>query len=131
MAQQDSNIKTIGSDVLGRPASVFSHAVITGNQVFVAGQAGIDFSTGKTDPNFDKQARLAFENLKKVLEASGSDLAHTVKVVVFLKRAEDFDQLNALFKEYFPVNPPARSVPVADLPKPEYLLSIEAMAVVR
>jgi 2-iminobutanoate/2-iminopropanoate deaminase len=131
MAQQNAKIKTIGSDVLARPAAPFSQAVISGHFIFVSGQAGVDFTTGKIEPDFEKQARQAFDNLKKVLEASGSDLAHTIKIVVWLKKAEDFDQLNALFKEYFPTNPPARSVPVVDLPKPEYLLSIEATAVLK
>ncbi len=131
MAQHDPKIKTIDSDVLARPATIFSQAVISGNLIFVSGQTGVDFSTGKIEPNFEKQARLAFGNLKKVLEASGSDLAHTIKILVWLKNAEDFDQLNVLYKEYFPTNPPARSVPVVDLPKPEYLLSIEAVAVVK
>jgi 2-iminobutanoate/2-iminopropanoate deaminase len=128
---QDSQIKTISSDALARPAAAFSHAVIAGNLIFVAGQSGVDFSTGKLEPSFEKQARQAFINLKKVLEASGSDLAHTIKVVIWLKNAEDFDQLNALYKEYFPTNPPARSVPIVDLAKPEYLVGIEAIATVK
>ncbi|GHN02459.1 RidA family protein [Cytophagales bacterium WSM2-2] len=128
---QSSQIKTIGSDALARPAAAFSHAVVVGNLVFVAGQAGIDFSTGKLDSDFEKQGRQAFANLKKVLEASGSDLAHTVKVVVWLKKPEDVDKLNALYKEFFPTNPPARSVPIVDLSKPEYLIGIEAIATVK
>ena len=130
MAQQ-GKIKTISSDALARPAAVFSHATIVGNMVFVSGQAGVDFSTGKLDPDFEKQARQAFENLKNVLEVAGSDLMHTTKVVVWMKRSEDFDLLNAIYQEYFPINPPARSVPVVDLPKPEYLISVEAMAVLK
>ncbi|HZY78406.1 MAG TPA: RidA family protein, partial [Cyclobacteriaceae bacterium] len=109
----------------------FSQATIAGNLVFVSGQAGIDFETGKIDADFGKQARHAFENLKRVLEASGSDLAHTTKVVVWLKRPEDFETLNALYQEYFPETPPARSVPVVDLPKPEYLISVEAIAILK
>lgn len=131
MAQQDLPIKTIESSDLARPAAVFSHATISDRLVFVSGQAGVDFATGKIETDFAKQARQAFENLKTVLEAAGSDLSHTTKVVVWLKRPEDFDQLNAIWKEYFPKNSPARSVPVVNLPKPEYLLSIEAIAVLK
>jgi len=130
MTHQDK-IDVVSSDALARPAAVFSHATITGNLVFVSGQAGVDFSTGKTDADFGRQARQAFENLKKVLEAAGSDLAHTTKVVVWLKHAKDFDALNAIYKEYFPYNAPARSVPIVDLPKDEYLISVEAIAVVK
>lgn len=101
MAQQDLPIKTIESSDLARPAAVFSHATISDRLVFVSGQAGVDFATGKIETDFGKQARQAFENLKTVLEAAGSDLSHTTKVVVWLKRPEDFDQLNAIWKEYF------------------------------
>ena len=130
MAQQDK-IKIISSSSLARPDAVFSHATITGNLVFVSGQAGVDFSTGKIDSDFEKQARQAFENMKKVLETAGSDLAHVTKIVIWLKRQEHFDILNALYKEYFPINPPARSVPVVDLPKDEYLISVEAIGVLK
>jgi 2-iminobutanoate/2-iminopropanoate deaminase len=131
LTMASEKIKIVSSDALARPASVFSHATIAGGLVFVSGQAGIDFSTGKIDPDFGRQARQAFENLKKVLETSGSDLAHTTKIVIWMQRAEDFDALNAIYKEYFPSNPPARSVPVVDLPKSEYLISVEAIAVLR
>lgn len=110
---------------------MFSHATISNNLVFVSGQAGVDFATGKIESDFSLQARQAFENLRAVLEASGSDFAHTTKVVVWLRRAEDFDQLNVIWKEYFPNNAPARSVPVVNLPKPEYLISIEAIAALK
>ena len=128
---QNMKIKTLGSEELSRPSASYSHAVVAGNFVFVAGQAGVDFSTGKTDPDFEKQARQAFDNVKKVLESSGSDMNHVVKTTVWLKDAGDFEKLNALYKEYFPKNPPARSTPIVDLPRPEFKISIEAVAVVK
>ena len=58
-------------------------------------------------------------------------MSHVVKVTVWLKDAADFDRLNALYKEYFPTNPPSRSTPIVDLPKAEYKISLEAIAVVK
>ena len=130
-AQQNMKIKAISAEELLRPSASYSHALVVDNLVFVAGQAGVDFSTGKTDPDFEKQARQAFDNLKKVLESSGSDMSRVVKTTVWLKDARDFEKLNALYKEYFPKNPPARSTPIVDLPRPEFKISIEAVAVVK
>lgn len=130
-AQSENPIKVVSAENLTRPAAVFSHAVISDDLIFISGQAGVDFSSGKLETEFEKQARQSFENLKKVLEASGSDLAHVVKVTAWLKNAEDFAKFNALYKEYFPVNPPARSTPIVALPLPEYKISLEAIAVVK
>lgn len=47
----------------------------------------------------------------------------------FLAAPEAFDALNALYAEFFPLDPPARSTPVVQLPR-ELLFSIEAVAVV-
>lgn len=121
-------IKPVSAEELSRPSAPFSHAVVAGDFVFVAGQAGVDFSTGKVDLDFEKQARQAFDNVKQVLESSGSDMSNVVRVTIWLKDAADFEKLNMLYKEYFPKNPPARSTPIVDLPKPEFKISIEAMA---
>jgi 2-iminobutanoate/2-iminopropanoate deaminase len=131
LAQQPMSVKTISSADLSRPAAAYSHAIVAGNVVYVSGQAGVDFSTGKTDSDFEKQARQAFENVKKVVEASGSDMAHVIKVTAWLTDAANFDKLNKLYSEYFPKNPPARSTPIVDLPKPEYKISLEAVAVLK
>ena len=56
-------------------------------------------------------------------------MEHVVKTTCFLAVAEAFDQLNALYAEYFPISPPARSTPVVQLPR-GLLFSIEAIATV-
>ena len=77
---------------------------------------------------FDAQARQAFENLSTVLQAAGSGLQYVVKTTIFMADAANFAALNQLFKEYFPTKPPARSVPIVQLPR-GLLISIEAVAV--
>jgi len=69
--------------------------------------------------------------MKAVLEAGGSDMAHVVKVTVFLKDLNDFGKMNEIYKDYFPEVKPARStVQVARLPK-DALIEIECTAVVK
>lgn len=114
---------------LPHPHSVYSQAVRVGNLIFVAGQTGVDFTTGSTPDNFEAQARQAFENLSTVLHASGSGLQNVVKTTVWLRDAASFDLMNKLYAEYFPTNAPTRSTPIVDLPRPNLQISIEAIAV--
>jgi 2-iminobutanoate/2-iminopropanoate deaminase len=108
----------------------YSQAVRLGELLFIAGQAGLDPSTGAlAGTTFDVQARRAFENLRAILEDAGSSLDRVVKTTCFLAVPEAFDQLNALYAEYFPVAPPVRSTPVVQLPR-GLLFSVEAIAAV-
>ena len=98
--------------------------------VYTAGQPWIDPATGKLAADtFEAQARQAFANLSAVLEDAGSRLARVIKVTCFITDASAFPILNALFAEFFPDAPPARSGPIVQLPK-GLLFSIEAIAVV-
>jgi 2-iminobutanoate/2-iminopropanoate deaminase len=107
----------------------YSQAVRVGELIFVAGQGGLDPATGRVvGPRFEDQARQAFENLRALLEDAGSGLDRVVKTTCFLTGPEAFESLNALYAEYFPVAPPARSAPVVHLPR-GLLFSIEAVAV--
>jgi 2-iminobutanoate/2-iminopropanoate deaminase len=108
----------------------YSQAVRLGEMLFVAGQAGLDPSSGAlAGTTFELQARRAFENLREILEDAGSSMDRVVKTTCFLAVPEAFDQLNALYAEYFPVDPPVRSTPVVQLPR-GLLFSIEAIAAI-
>lgn len=124
-----NNVAVIHSG-LPHPASAYSQAVRAGDLIFVAGQPGVEFPSGKTADDFETQARQAFENLSVVLRAAGSRLEQVVKTTVWLCDAANFDTLNKLYAEYFPKNAPARSTPIVALPKPNLQISIEAIAVV-
>ncbi|MBA4197762.1 MAG: RidA family protein [Chitinophaga sp.] len=120
----------IVSENLPHPKFVYSQAVKAGNLVFVAGQAGVNFATGYLAEDFLTQARQAFENVKLVVEAAGTTMDKVIKTTIWLCNAANFDALNKLYAEYFPVNPPARSTPVVALPKDNLMISIEVVAVI-
>jgi 2-iminobutanoate/2-iminopropanoate deaminase len=106
----------------------YSQAVRLGDLLFVSGQGGLDAATGTlASGGFAGQARQAFTNVARVLEAAGSDLGQVAKLTVFMANADDFPALNELFAEFFPSAPPARSVPIVQLPR-GLLISIEAIA---
>ena len=109
----------------------YSQAVRVGELIFTAGQPGIDPKTGTVaGSDFESQARQAFANLRAVLEDAGSGLDQVVRVTRFVADPNAFATLNALFTEYFPTAPPARSTPLVSLPK-GLLFSIDAIAVSR
>jgi 2-iminobutanoate/2-iminopropanoate deaminase len=108
----------------------YSQVVRAGDLLFVAGQGGIDPSTGQPpEGGFEAQARQAYANLRTILEAAGSGLGHVVKTTTFLTSAEDVALASQLYAEHFPTDPPARSGPIVMLPR-GLLFSIEAIAVV-
>jgi len=114
------------------PAAVgpYSQGVRAGDLIFTAGQLGIIPGTKEfAGPDIEAQTRQALENLKAVLEAGGSCLEHVVKITVFLQDIGEFSRMNAVYAEFFPENPPARSaVQVAALPLGGRV-EIEAVAV--
>lgn len=128
--QNDMHPIAVESALLPHPAMSYSQAVKVGNLLFVAGQPGVNFTSGNISGDFEAQARQAFANLATVLEAAGSGLNKVAKTTIWLVDAENFDCLNRLYAEFFPVNPPSRSTPVVQLPKPVFQISIEAIAVI-
>ena len=86
--------------------------------MFVSGQSGTDPETGDaTGPSFEVQARQAFKNLDAVLRAGGSRPGLVVNTTVLVADVSHFVELNRLFSEFFPDNPPARMTMTVPLPK--------------
>jgi len=115
------------------PAAIgpYSQAVRAENMVYTAGQIGFDPATMElVSGGIETETRQVLNNLKAVLEAAGSGLEYVIKTTVFLRDMGDFPKMNAIYAEYFPENPPARStVAVKTLPK-DVALEIEAVALV-
>ncbi len=112
-----------------RALGPYSQVVRAGDFLFVSGQVGLDPATGSpAGETFEQQAWQAFANLATVLAAADSSLAHVVKTTIFCADAANFGTLNQIYAEFFPANPPARSVPVVQLPR-GLQISIECIAV--
>jgi 2-iminobutanoate/2-iminopropanoate deaminase len=110
------------------PIGPYSHAVRAGGFVFVSGQPGIDPATGEVPGPFGAQARQALTNLAAVLGAAGSRLDLVVSTTVLVADVADFPELNVLFAEFFPTEPPTRMTMQVPLPR-GLLISIGCTAV--
>ncbi len=115
------------------PAAIgpYSQAIRVGNMIFTSGQIPLHPQTGEiVGATAAEQARQVLQNLQAVLQAAGASLQNVVKTTIFLTDLGQFAAVNAVYAEFFPDNPPARStVQVAALPR-GVQVEIEAVAVV-
>jgi 2-iminobutanoate/2-iminopropanoate deaminase len=114
-----------------KPIGPYSQAIKANGFLFASGQVAIDPKTNEfIGGDIKQQTERVLENVKGVLEASGSNLHHVVKTTVFLKDMNDFAAMNEIYGRYFTSAPPARStVAAAGLPK-NALLEIEVVALI-
>lgn len=123
--------KIIQTDKAPQAIGPYSQAVRAGSLVYTSGQIGLDpASMEVVGGGVEAETRQVFANLKHVLEAADSGLNYVVKTTVFLRDMADFAKMNAVYAEFFPQNPPARStVAAAALPK-GVAVEIEVVALV-
>ncbi len=119
----------IRTDKAPKAIGPYSLGIRTQQFVFTAGAAGIIPETGNlVEGGIENETRQTLTNLKHVLEEAGSSLTLVVKTTVFLRDMADFTRMNAVYAEFFPENPPARTtVQAAALPK-NAAVEIEAIA---
>jgi 2-iminobutanoate/2-iminopropanoate deaminase len=96
----------------------YSQAIATDGFVFTAGQIAINPASGKIETEtIEGQTRQVLSNVDAVLRAAGSGLHRVVKMTVFMTDLRDFQEMNGIYAEFFPSDPPARSaVQVTALP---------------
>lgn len=121
--------KIISTEKAPEALGPYSQAIRIEGLVFTAGQVGLDPATMEiVEGGVETQTRQVLTNLKYVLESASSGLNFVVKTTVFLQDMNDFAKMNAVYAEFFPENPPARStIQVAALPKGA-LVEIECTA---
>jgi 2-iminobutanoate/2-iminopropanoate deaminase len=121
--------KIVSTEKAPKAIGPYSQAILIEKLVFTAGQVGLDpASMELVAGGVEAQTRQVLTNLKHVLEGADSGLNYVVKTTVFLQDMGDFAKMNAIYAEFFPEHPPARStVQVAGLPKGA-LVEIECVA---
>ena len=111
-----SDRRVVTSPSFPRALGPYSHAVVSGGFVFVAGQAPINPSTQEFElGDIESETRLELTNLAGILEAAGSNLASVVKVSIHLSNLDDFDGMNRAYLEFFPSDFPVRTTTQAVL----------------
>jgi len=117
---------------LPEPFSHYTDAVRAGNLLFVSGCVALD-GEGQLVGEGDvvAQARQVFENIGLCLSAAGASFSDVVKVTTFLTDIADRGRINPVRQEFFGNALPASTlVEVSALVLPEFLIEVEAVAIV-
>jgi len=83
--------------------------------VYLTGQVPMRDGAVMTEGSIEDQTRAVLDDIKATLEEAGCGLQDVVKAMVWLTSRDDFPGFNAVYAEYFPDDPPARSAVVSDL----------------
>ena len=108
--------KIIGDPLVinGRRLSL-SRAVRAGDFVFLTGQVPMQNGAVMTHGSIEDQTRVVLDDITATLALAGCDRNDVVKSMVWLTSRDDFPGFNAVYAEYFPEQPPARSAIVNEL----------------
>ena len=131
-----SENERISTNKAPKPVGLYPHARKVGNLLFLSGvgprTAGSDATDSvvpglQLDKNgnfisfdFEAQCKSVFDNVRIILEESGSSWEQLVDVTVFLVNMKrDFQTYNRIYADYFKVNLPCRTtVEISSLPTP-------------
>ncbi len=88
----------------------YSQAIKYGNLIFVAGQTAEDPATNRpVHASVAEQTRLILNNIETILQAAGSGIERVLRADVYISSMEIKNEMNAVYREFFPANPPARN----------------------
>ena len=127
--------REITTDAIRKPVGVFSQATVVeaeGRLVFISGMtARRPDGTIAGIGDIAEQTRQVCENIKAAVEAAGGTLDHVCRVDVYVRNMEHFEAIHEVRNQYFkPPLPASTMVEVTKMVSPDYLIEINAIAVV-
>jgi 2-iminobutanoate/2-iminopropanoate deaminase len=88
----------------------FSPGILVGDTLYLAGHLGRDPDTSQlVSGGIEAETRQALANLGEVLKTAGMGFEHVTTVTVFITDFSEFERFNAVYREFFPTDPPARA----------------------
>ena len=108
----------------------YSYGIRSGNTLFLAGlisRNGKDNSTIKGD--MKEQTKTVLDNAGAVLKAGGMTFADVVSSRIYVTDTAAFQDMNAVYRTYFPTDPPARATVKTALTSNDYVVEITMIAV--
>ena len=127
--------KQITSDKIRQPTGHFSQATMIearGKLVFISGMTArrADGSIAGIG-DIEVQTKQVCENIKAAVEAAGGKMDDIVRVDVYVRNMEHFEQIHKVRREYFKAPAPASTmVEICKMTSPDYLIEINAIAVI-
>lgn len=108
-------------EVIGKPLVIggrrlsLSRAIRAGDTVYLTGQIPMQNGVPMTTGSIEDQTRAVLDAITETLALAGCTRDHVVKAMIWLRERADFPGFNAVYGDYFPHDPPARSAIVSDL----------------
>ncbi len=88
----------------------YSPGILVGDTLYISGHLGRNpVTTDLVEGGIEAETRQAMANIQEVLKAAGMELEHVVSVTAFIADIGEFPTFNAVYREYFPDDPPARA----------------------
>ena len=101
--------KEISTLKVAKSSSPLSQGISYGNLIFLSGQLGRNPETEQLENGFRVQVKRVMNNLKEILEASGSSMDMVLKTTIFITDLSNAKELNEVYQEFFNKPYPARS----------------------
>jgi reactive intermediate/imine deaminase len=122
--------REVQPDGMAKPGGHYSHAVVGGGLVFVAGQLPIAADGTKlNDASFEAQATQTLANVAAALRGAGSGVEQLVQVRVYLTDIADWPAFNTVYAAWAGSAKPARAVVPVPVLHYGFRIEIEAVAV--
>jgi reactive intermediate/imine deaminase len=117
----------------GRPTRPFTPATQVGNVLYLAGQIGTSANAqgGVVPGGIQAETRQTMENIRDVLDKSGSSMDRVFKCTVMMADMSEWDAMNEVYVTFFPGNKPARSALGANGLALNAKVEIECLATVK
>lgn len=109
-AQSADRRKVIRPDKTPNTGLPYSPGILVGNTLYLSGNLGRSPVNAALAPGgIEAETRQALANMREVLRAAGMDFKDVASVTAYITSFDDFAKFNAVYREYFPADPPARA----------------------
>ena len=112
------------------PKGKYSQIVIAGSFVFLSGQLPLTQDGKLINGDIRAKTKQILENIRDMLEETGSSLGKVVKMGVYISDINDFEAMNQVYSEFFSEQPPARTTLIVNNFPSGINIEIDAIALV-
>ena len=108
--------KVINTNKAPLSTSPVSQCNVINDTIYIGGQMPRDMNTGKIVQGGYEQAKLSMQHCLAILEEAGGSVETIAMAIVYVTDLSIKDDINKVFAEYFPKDPPARNlVEISDI----------------
>jgi 2-iminobutanoate/2-iminopropanoate deaminase len=108
--QARSGRKAIRPDKVPNTGLPYTPGILAGNTLYISGNLGRAPASGRlVTGGIEAETRQSLANIREILRNAGMDFTDVVSVTAYITDFKNFDKFNAVYREYFPNDPPARA----------------------